>query len=100
MYRHFGLPNPDRACVEHFDRPAARGVYPCGGSAVGPALLTLRLVHTMTAAVQETPPDHRGGYELERDDLSVAAATYDEAFERIRGQLRPGWRILSLRVDR
>lgn len=54
----------------------------------------------MTAAVQEIPPDHRGGYELERDDLSAAAATYEEALERIQEQLRPGWRILSLRVDR
>lgn len=61
---------------------------------------TLRLVLTVTAALQEIPPDHRGGYELERDDLSAAAASYDEALERIREQLQPGWRILSLRVDR
>jgi hypothetical protein len=54
----------------------------------------------MTAAVQEIPPDHRGGYELESDHLSAAAGTYDEALGRIREQLRPGWRILSLRVDR
>ena len=54
----------------------------------------------MTAAVQEIPPDHRGGYELERDDLSAAAATYNDALEGIREQLQPGWRILSLRVDR
>ena len=55
---------------------------------------------TITAAVQEIPPDHRGGYELERDDPSAYAATYDEALERIQEQLRPGWRVLSLRVDR
>lgn len=61
---------------------------------------TLRLVLTITAAVQEVPPDHRRGYELERDDLSADAATYDEALERIQEKLRPGWRILSLRVDR
>lgn len=54
----------------------------------------------MTAAVQEIPSDNRGGDELERDDLSVDAATYDEALDRIHEQLRPGWRILSLRVDR
>ena len=54
----------------------------------------------MTAAVQEIPPDHRGGYELERDELSTAAATYDEVLERIQEQLRPGWRILSLSVGR
>jgi hypothetical protein len=57
-------------------------------------------VLTIIAAVQEIPPDHRGGYELERGDLSAAAPTYDEALEHIRRQLRPGWRILSLRVDR
>ncbi|WP_041546523.1 MULTISPECIES: hypothetical protein [unclassified Nocardioides] len=47
----------------------------------------------MTAALQEIPPDHRGGYELARADLSATAASYDEALERIREQLRPGWRI-------
>lgn len=61
---------------------------------------TIRPVLTITAAVQEIPPDHRGGYELERDDLSADAATYGEALERIEDQVRPGWRILSLRVDR
>ena len=55
---------------------------------------------TITAAIQEIPPDHRGRYELERGDLSAVAATYDQALESIRGLLRPGWRILSLRVDR
>lgn len=60
----------------------------------------VRLVLTITAAIQEIPPDHRGRYELERGDLSAVAATYDQALESIRGLLRPGWRILSLRVDR
>lgn len=72
----------------------------CVSGPVSARASTLRLVLTMTAAVQEIPPDHRGGDELERDDLSAAAATYNDALEGIREQLQPGWRILSLRVDR
>lgn len=64
------------------------------------ALVHFRLVLTITTAVQEVPPDHRGGYELDCDDLLADAETHDEALERIQVQLRPGWRILSLRVDR
>ncbi|WP_459985906.1 hypothetical protein [Nocardioides sp. AN3] len=55
---------------------------------------------TMTAAVQEVPPDHRGGYELDTDYLSATAETYDDALGQIRERLQPGWRILWLRVDR
>jgi hypothetical protein len=54
----------------------------------------------MTAAVQEVPPDHRGGYELDTDYLSATAETYDDALGQIRERLQPGWRILWLRVDR
>jgi hypothetical protein len=99
MYRHFGAPNPDRAYEEYFDRRRP-GVSARVAGPLSARASTLRLVLTMTAALQEIPPDHRGGYELERDDLSAAAASYDEALERIREQLQPGWRILSLRVDR
>lgn len=66
-------------------------------SARGPTLLA---VLTMTAAIQEVPPDHRGCYELETDHLSETAETYDEALGRVRERLQPGWRILWLRVDR
>lgn len=60
----------------------------------------LQRVLTMTAAIQEIPPDHRGGYELERDDISASEETYDTALGKIEAQLRPGWRILSISVVR
>lgn len=56
MYRHFEVTNPEHACEEYFDRPAAR-------------------VHAFATG---SP----GGYKLERDEVSAAAATYDEVSVR------------------
>lgn len=55
---------------------------------------------TLTAAVQQTPPDHRGGYDLARDRIVVEAGDYDEALDAATRQVPEGWRIISLRVDR
>lgn len=54
----------------------------------------------MTAVTQQTPPDHRGGYDLQQAELVAQAETYDEALRQIEGQLQAGWRILFVRVDR
>lgn len=60
----------------------------------------IRDVLTMTAAIQQAPPDHRGGYELESDQVEVTASTYDEAMAQVLGRVPEGWRLLSVRVDR
>lgn len=61
---------------------------------------TLTAVLTLTAAVQQIPPDHRGGYELASDHVVVEAPEYAEALEAANRQVPEGWRIISLRVDR
>lgn len=54
----------------------------------------------MFVTIQETPPDHRGGYELATRELDIEAGDYDTAVDQARDQLPEGWRILSFRVDR
>lgn len=39
-------------------------------------------VLSMYATVQEAPPDHRGGYNLGRDELVVEESDYDRALGR------------------
>jgi hypothetical protein len=55
---------------------------------------------TLYATVQETPPDHRGGYTLGRDELIVEDVDYDQALEAVRRRVPEGWRIIALRVER
>lgn len=55
---------------------------------------------TMYTTVQETPPDHRGGYTLGRDELVVEEADYDQALAAARRRVPEGWRIIALRVER
>ena len=55
---------------------------------------------TLYATVQETPPDHRGGYTLGRDELVVEDTDYDRALAATRRRVPPGWRIIALRVER
>ena len=55
---------------------------------------------TMYATVQETPPDHRGGYTLGRDELVVEETNYDQALAAARRLVPGGWRIIALRVER
>jgi hypothetical protein len=57
-------------------------------------------VLTLYATVQETPPDHRGGYTLGRDELIVADADYDRTLVAARRRVPAGWRIIALRVAR
>lgn len=54
----------------------------------------------MTAALQEKPPDHRGGYQLQREDIEVTAPSYDDAISQVDARLPAGWRVLFVRVDR
>jgi hypothetical protein len=55
---------------------------------------------TLYATVQETPPDHRGGYALGRDELIVADVDYDQALAAARRRVPEGWRIVAIRVER
>lgn len=54
----------------------------------------------MTAALQEGPPDHRGGHQLQREDIEVTAPSYDGALSQVHARLPEGWRVLFVRVDR
>ena len=55
---------------------------------------------TMYATLQETPPDHRGGYTLGRDELIVEETDYDQALAAARRLVPEGWQIIALRVER
>jgi hypothetical protein len=57
-------------------------------------------VSTLYATVQEIPPDHRGGYTLGRDELTVEDSDYDQALAAARRRVRDGWRIIAPRVER
>ncbi|MEP7739938.1 hypothetical protein ABKW28_20025 [Nocardioides sp. 31GB23] len=50
--------------------------------------------------MQEIPPDHRGGYTLGRDELTVQDSDYDQALAAARRRVPDGWRIIALRVVR
>jgi len=55
---------------------------------------------TLYATVQETPPDHRGGYTLGRDELIVEDVDYDQVLAAARRRVPEGWRIIAIRVER
>lgn len=55
---------------------------------------------TLYATVQETPPDHKGGYSLGRDQIVVEDDDYGQALETARRRVPDGWRIIALRVER
>lgn len=57
------------------------------------------VVMTMTAAIQQMPPDHRGGCDLARAELSATGPTYDDARAELQGRVPEGWRVLHVRVD-
>lgn len=61
---------------------------------------TVRNVLTMTAVFREAPPDHRGGHELQCEDIGVTATSYDDAIGKVHARLPEGWRVLYVRVDR
>lgn len=54
----------------------------------------------MTARIQETPPDHKGGYDLAVDELHANAASYEDAYADVESRVPDGWRLISVRVDR
>lgn len=54
----------------------------------------------MTAVFREAPPDHRGGHELQCEDIGVTATSYDDAIGKVHARLPEGWRVLYVRVDR
>lgn len=60
----------------------------------------MRSVLTITAAIRQAPPDHRGGHELALDEVSNSAVTYEEALTAIEQGLPAGWQIIHVRVDR
>lgn len=50
--------------------------------------------------VQQTPPDHKGGYELAIDAIVTEGEDYDEAKAKAERTVPDGWRIISFRVER
>lgn len=61
---------------------------------------TAARVLTQHATVQEIPPDHRRGYTLGRDELTVEDSDCDQALTAARRRVPEGWRIIALRVER
>ncbi len=61
---------------------------------------TAARVLALYATVQEIPPDHRGGYTLGRDELTVGDSDYDQALAAARRRVHDGWRMIALRVER
>lgn len=55
---------------------------------------------TMTAGIQQIPPDHRGGHDLATDELRTEAEDYDQARAQINRTLPEGWRVIWLMVNR
>jgi hypothetical protein len=61
---------------------------------------SLGAVLTMTVRIQETPPDHKGGYELATNTIESSAASYEDAFADVEARVPEGWRIAAVVVDR
>ncbi len=47
--------------------------------------------------MQQTPPDHRGGYDLAMDTVVVSGETYDDAYSAAEAKIPDGWRMISVR---
>ena len=60
----------------------------------------MSLVLTLTAAIRECPPDHKGGYDLARKDIVVTAEDYDTALAEARSKVPEGWQMIGIMVDR
>lgn len=50
----------------------------------------------LKATIRQTPPDHRGGYELETAELAATADTYDQAKAILEEQVPAGWQMISI----
>lgn len=50
--------------------------------------------------VQQTPPDHKGGYELAVDAIVTQSESYEQAKSEAERTVPDGWRIISFRVER
>lgn len=55
---------------------------------------------TVTARIQQVPPDNAGGHQLSVDTLTVQADDYPTAQTVLRTQLPAGWRVIDWTVDR
>ncbi|KQP62886.1 hypothetical protein [Nocardioides sp. Leaf285] len=53
---------------------------------------------TITLGIQEVPPDHRGGYELASDEVTVEAASYEEGVAEATKLIPEGWRKIFVRT--
>lgn len=60
---------------------------------------SLRTVLTLTATYRQTPPDHKGGYDLEVQYVEHVAETYDEAFAAAREKTPEGWSLIGVMSD-
>lgn len=54
---------------------------------------------TLRARIQQIPPDHKGGYDLEVDEIVAEADDYDTALAKAKQELPDGWRIIWLRSE-
>lgn len=55
---------------------------------------------TLTARIQQRPPDNLGGHDLAVDQITTEAASYEEGRAQLERVVPDGWRILSILVDR
>lgn len=60
--------------------------------------LPYRVGVLLVATIQQTPPDHRGGYDLKRDTLVEPCTDYHQARQALRERVPEGWRIVALRT--
>jgi hypothetical protein len=67
---------------------------------MSPPTSNLGPVLKLYTTVQQTPPDHKGGYTLAIDAIVTEAATYEEAKSEAERTVPDGWRILSFRAER
>lgn len=51
----------------------------------------------LSTTIRQNPPDHRGGYELPTEDLTVSADTYDQAYALLKEKTPEGWSMLFVK---
>lgn len=54
---------------------------------------------TLRLRIRQTPPDHRGGYELEADEVVGQGVDYDEAYMTGLRLVPDGWQVVHVRRD-
>lgn len=52
----------------------------------------------LIATLQQVPPDHQGGYDLDRTEISEPCVDYHQARQSLLDRVPQGWRIVALRT--